>query len=223
MLESNLNRIFEVIRNGNNLGEPITLIGATKMVDVDTINKAVNLGLKIVAENKVQEFRQKYLQIKNAEQHFIGHLQTNKVKYLVGNVTLIHSVDSEKLAIEIDTQAKKKNILQNVLIEINVGGELSKSGFDLLNAYDNVVNIHNNCKNLQILGIMAMLPNTQDQAYLIDLCEKARQLFNKLKQSGLPFKHLSMGMSNDYTLTIKHGSNMIRLGKDIFGQRNYNK
>lgn len=224
MLKGNLERIFNTIKDGNNLGESITLVGATKMVDPSIINQAVDLGLKVVAENKVQEFRDKHLLINNnAEQHFIGHLQTNKVKYLVGNVSLIQSVDSVKLALEIDRIAKNKGVVQDVLIEINVGGELTKSGFDLNNAINETLAISNQCKNLRILGLMAMLPNSQDQDYLSSLCDKARSLYDELKQRDLPFKYLSMGMSNDYLLTIKHGSNMIRLGRDIFGQRNYNK
>ena len=223
MLKSNLEKIFNAIKDGNNLGESITLVGATKMVDPLVINQAVDLGLKVVAENKVQEFRDKHLLINDAEQHFIGHLQTNKVKYLVGNVSLIQSLDSVKLALEIDRVAKNKDLVQDVLIEINVGGELSKSGFDLNNAITETLEIKKQCENLRILGLMAMLPNSQDQDYLASLCDKARSLYDELKQKGLPFKYLSMGMSNDYLLTIKHGSNMIRLGRDIFGQRNYNQ
>ena len=223
MLKSNLEKIFNVIKDGNNLGESITLVGATKMVDADTINTAVQLGLKVVAENKVQEFREKHLLINDAEQHFIGHLQTNKVKYLVGNVSLIQSVGSVKLALEIDRIAKNKGVIQDVLIEINVGGELSKSGFDLNNAFAETLEIKNKCENLRILGLMAMLPNSKDNDYLASLCDKARNLYEQLQEHGLPFKYLSMGMSNDYLLTIKHGSNMIRLGRDIFGQRNYNQ
>ena len=223
MLKSNLEKIFNAIKDGNNLGESITLVGATKMVDPLVINQAVDLGLKVVAENKVQEFRDKHHLIKGAEQHFIGHLQTNKVKYLVGNVSLIHSVDSVKLALEIDRVAKNKDIIQDVLIEINVGGELSKSGFDLNNAKTQTLEIKNQCQNIRILGLMAMLPNSQDQDYLASLCGKARNLYDNLKEKQLPFKYLSMGMSNDYLLCIQHGSNMIRLGRDIFGQRNYNQ
>lgn len=222
MLKSNLDKIFALIKDGNNLGEPITLVGATKMVATDTINKAIDLGLKVVAENKVQEFREKTCFINNADQHFIGHLQTNKAKYLVGKVSLIQSVDSIKLATEINRLAINKGITQNVLVEINVGGELSKSGFDLDNAFDSILQIKNEFKNIKIVGLMAMLPKSDDEDYLASLCDKARNLYDNLKNKGLPFEYLSMGMSNDYKLTIKHGANMIRLGKDIFGQRNYN-
>ena len=221
MLKQKLDKVFAEIKNGNNLGEPIHLVGATKMVDVEVINQAVEFGLKIVGENKVQEFRDKYLSIVGAEQHFIGHLQTNKVKYLVGNVWLIQSVDSVKLSAEIDRQAKKKNLVQKVLIEVNIGGELSKSGFSLEDAFDNVLAISKEFSNLKVVGLMAMLPHSDDNEFLASLCKKMRDLFDKLKEKGLPFEYLSMGMSNDYLIAIQNGSNMIRLGRTIFGQRIY--
>ncbi len=221
MLENNLKQIFADISSGNNLGEPITLVGATKMVDVDTINKAVDLGLKVVAENKVQEFNLKHSDIVGAKQHFIGHLQTNKVKYLVGKVDLIQSVDSDKLASEIDRVAKNRNVKQNILIEVNIGGELSKSGFCLEKAFDSVIEISNKYSNICVKGLMAMLPHTDDESLLENLCQKMRGLYDKLKESGMSIEYLSMGMSNDYKLAIKNGSNMIRLGSCIFGKRNY--
>ena len=222
MLKENLEKIFANISSGNNLGEKITLVGATKMVDAKTINHAIELGLKVVAENKVQEFRQKHLDILDAEQHFIGHLQTNKVKYLIGQVELIQSVDSVRLAEEINRQATNKNLTQNVLIEVNVGGELSKSGFSLDDAFENVINISKKFSNVKVVGLMAMLPHSDNQEYLANLCANMRSLYEKLKEFGLPFKYLSIGMSNDYLVAIKNGSNMIRLGSEIFGKRNYN-
>ena len=222
MLKENLQKVFTDIASGNNLGEKITLVGATKMVDTQTINTAIELGLKVVAENKVQEFRDKHLDIIGAEQHFIGHLQTNKVKYLIGQVSLIQSVDSVRLAEEIDKQAKKKNLTQNVLIEINVGGELSKSGFSYADALGSIISISKQFSNISVVGLMAMLPHSDDEKYLSDLCADMRSLYEKLKEFGLPFKYLSMGMSNDYLIAIKNGSNMIRLGSQIFGKRNYN-
>ncbi len=221
MLENNLKQIFANISSGNNLGEPITLVGATKMVDVETINKAIELGLKVVAENKVQEFNLKNSNIVGAKQHFIGHLQTNKVKYLVGKVDLIQSVDSDKLACEIDRVAKNRNLVQNILIEVNIGGELSKSGFTLEKAFDSVIEISNKYSNICVKGLMAMLPHTDDESLLIKLCQKMRGLYDKLKENGMSIEYLSMGMSNDYKVAIKNGSNMIRLGSSIFGKRNY--
>ena len=221
MLKEKLDKVFSEIKCGNNLGEPIHLVGATKMVDVSVINQAIEFGLKIVGENKVQEFRDKYLSIVGADQHFIGHLQTNKAKYLVGNVSLIQSVDSVKLSAEIDKQAKKKNLVQEVLIEVNIGGELSKSGFSLDDAFDNVLQISKDFVNVKVVGLMAMLPHSDNQEYLTGLCTKMRALYDALKEKGLPFKYLSMGMSNDYLIAIQNGSNMIRLGRTIFGQRIY--
>ncbi len=222
MLEQNLEQILTLAQKGNNLGEQITVVGATKTMDVEVINKAVALGLKVVAENRVQEFIAKRELIVGAEQQFIGHLQTNKVKYLVGKVSLIQSVDSIKLAEAIDKEAEKKKVTQNVLVEINAGGELSKSGFSLDNAINSVKEIANAFPHIHIKGLMAMLPNTDDQNALKSLCAKMRDIYDQLKNSGYDMQYLSMGMSNDYKLCIENGSNMIRLGRTIFGERNYN-
>ena len=221
MLKSNIEKVLSQIENGNNLGEKITLVGATKTMDVDTINKAVSFGLNVVAENRVQEFNQKNQLILGAEQHFIGHLQTNKVKYLVGKVALIHSVDSIHLAEEINRCAFNKSVTQNVLIEINVGGELSKSGFDFDNAEKNIKEIADKFPNLKVKGLMAMLPRFSEEKVINSLCLKMRALYDNLKGQGFDFEHLSMGMSEDYLIAIKNGSNMIRLGRTIFGERNY--
>ncbi len=222
MLSERVKNILSEVSCGNNLGEEILVVGATKTMSVEIINQAIESGLSIVAENKVQEFNLKHAFISPlAKQHFIGHLQTNKVKYLVGNVELIHSVDSENLAKEIDKQAQKKHLKQNVLIEINIGEELSKSGFSFDCAFDNIKNIATNYVNLNILGLMAMLPPSSDEDYLACLCKKMRSLYDKLNENGFNLKYLSMGMSNDYKIAIKNGSNMIRLGTTIFGKRNY--
>lgn len=221
MLKTNLERIFDEIKDGNNLGEKITLVGATKMVSADVINNAVKLGLTTIAENKVQEFRDKYPLISGANHHFIGHLQTNKVKYLVGKVSLIQSVDSIHLAEEIDKIAKRTNTVQNVLLEINVGGELSKSGFNFDSAEESILYVINNFSSIKVKGLMAMLPKTDDEQTLKELCLKMRALFDKFKELGYEFNHLSIGTSGDYKIAIKYGSNMIRLGRNIFGERNY--
>ncbi len=222
MLKERLDEVFKLVEKGNNLGEQITVVGASKTMDVEVINTAVSLGLKVVAENRVQEFIAKNEYIENAEQHFIGHLQTNKVKYLVGKVALIQSVDSFKLAQAIEKEAIKKGVTQNVLVEINAGGELSKSGFDLDNAISSVKEIVATFPHLKVQGLMAMLPNTDDKDKLIQLFNKMRDIFDELKSLGYEMKHLSMGMSNDYKLAIENGSNMIRLGRTIFGERSYN-
>lgn len=221
MINSTIPSILLEIKDGNNLGEPITLLGATKTVPVDVINQAVSLGLKVVAENKVQEFLDKKDSISaDASQHFIGHLQTNKVKFLVGQVDLIHSVDSLHLAREISKHAVKNNIKQKVLVEINIASEPTKSGFSPSDAIDSVIEI-SKLEGVIPIGLMAMLPKTDDQVLLSDLCEKMRSIYDYLKNSGLPFRYLSLGMSEDYKIAINHGSNLIRLGSALFGKRNY--
>lgn len=221
MYRENLEDILSLLAEGNDKGENISLVGATKTISADVINDYVKRGLTIVAENRVQEFREKTDLInKSARQDFIGHLQTNKVKYLVGKVDTIHSVDSFHLAEAISDRAVKVNCNQNILMEINVGGELSKSGFSPDNAIDCAIKLAK-YKNINLVGIMAMLPKSQDEEYLASLCKKVRDIYDALNKKGLNLTVLSMGMSNDYKIAIKNGSNMVRLGSKIFGERNY--
>jgi len=218
----NLAKILNELSCGNNLGEEITLVGATKTKSVDEINRAIECGLKVVAENRVQEFRDKTDLInKCASQHFIGHLQTNKVKYLVGKVDLIHSVDTVRLAEEISKEAVKKGVTQDILCEVNIGEEQSKSGFNF-SEVEMAVKTISSLENVRVKGLMAMLPLTDDESVLADLCQKMRALYDELKVKGYPFTYLSMGMSGDYKVAIKNGSNMVRIGSGIFGARNYN-
>ncbi|MBR2384961.1 MAG: YggS family pyridoxal phosphate-dependent enzyme, partial [Clostridia bacterium] len=174
----------------------------------------------IVAENKVQEFREKTDSIIGAEQHFIGHLQTNKVKYLVGKVALIQSVDSIHLGQAISDVCVKKCVSQNILAEINIGGELSKSGFNPDNAIESVKQL-SQLKGIRVVGLMAMLPHSEDQNLLKNLCLQMRSLYDNIKSEGFDFRYLSVGMSADYKIAIQNGSNMIRIGSSIFGKRNY--
>lgn len=217
-IKENLFNVLEQIKDGNNFGEPITLVGATKTIPVGIINEATSLGLNVVAENRVQEFNQKTSHIEGAKQHFIGHLQSNKVKYLVGKVDLIHSVDSVSLAECINKKANTLNIIQDILIEVNVGGELSKSGFNVDNALSSLEQI-SKLDNVRVKGFMAMLPKSDDTKYLANLCKKMRALYDEAKKVYSSFEFLSMGMSGDYLVAIKNGSNMIRLGSTLFGKR----
>lgn len=221
MLKENVLKILDEISGGNNLGEKITLVAATKTVSAEIINQAISLGVTAVAENKVQEFREKTALLAPCSQHFIGHLQTNKVKYLVGNVDLIHSVDSENLAQAINDRAIKKGVIQDILIEVNAGGETSKSGFSFTDAPAAVKKIADEFENVRVKGLMAMMPIVGDEKYKIALFSKMRDLYDKLKADGYPFEYLSMGMSGDYKTAIAHGSNVIRLGTALFGERNY--
>ena len=216
MIEESLKEIFNEIKNGNNKGEKITLVGATKFVNVDKINKAISCGLENIGENKAQEFRDKFPLVLPCNYHFFGTLQKNKVKYLIGKVYLIHSVDSLELIEEISKQSLQKNVVTNILLELNLGEE-QKGGFDICDV-ENILKLSSNYSGVCIKGFMAMLPNLQDENTLIPLLEKVRNLYDDFKEI-YNFENLSIGMSNDYKLAIKHGSNMIRVGSKIFGER----
>ena len=219
-ITENVTRIKKEIEKGNPFGERVMLVGAIKTQTVDAINEAITAGLDAVAENKPQEFRDKNDYLLPCTRHFIGHLQTNKVKYLVGKVELFHSCDRDDLADEIAKLSVKKGVVSNVLVQINIGEELTKGGY----AYDDaetVVARLNETDGLHVQGLMAMLPDTDDEQLLRDLAKKMRALFDKLKAQYMDFIYLSMGMSGDYKLCIEEGSNMIRLGSTIFGARDY--
>ena len=220
MVKENLEKISNELENGNNLGEKITLVAATKFVDIKTVNEAISYGLTDIGENKAQEFRDKYELYAPCKKHFIGHLQSNKVKYLIGKTDLIQSVDSLETASEIAKRSFPLNLTTEVLIEVNIGNELSKSGVSLENAeefYKKVSEI----KNIAVKGLMAMLPESPDEKLLAALCVKMRNEYEKLKKNDGNIDTLSIGMSGDYKIAIKNGSNMVRLGSAIFGKRNY--
>ncbi len=220
MLKENLLSILEEIKGGNPYGEEITLVGATKFVDAETINEAISLGLKVVAENQAQEFVRKTEFISPlASQHFIGHLQTNKVKYLVGKVELIHSVDSIKLATAISERALKVGTIQDVLLEINIGGEENKSGFSR-DEFDSAIKEVSLLKGVRVKGIMTVFPITYNLSVTENCAKSMRAIFDKYKNE-YNLSYLSMGMSADYKIAIENGSNMIRIGSTIFGKRNY--
>lgn len=204
--------------------EDITLLAATKTVDVEVINHAIEAGVSFIGENRVQEFLSKYEQYNPVNMHFIGHLQTNKVKDIIDKVSLIHSVDSYRLAEEISRQAVKRNIIVNILLEINIGDEQSKSGFEYDEALAAVEKIAK-LGGIKIKGLMAIPPicATPDENRLY--FAKMKKLFidigsKKIDNSSMDI--LSMGMSDDYQVAIEEGATMVRLGTALFGRRNYN-
>ena len=203
--------------------EDITLLAATKTVDVDVINHAIDSGIKVIGENRVQEFLSKYEGYNLVRKHFIGHLQTNKVKDIIDKVELIHSVDSYRLAEEISKQAVKRGITVDILLEINIGDEQSKSGFSYEEALDAVEKIAV-FDGIKIKGLMAIPPICENPQQNRPYFAKMKKLFidiadKKIDNSNMDI--LSMGMSDDYEVAIEEGANMVRLGTALFGRRNY--
>ena len=211
------------LKSGRN-PEEIMLLAATKTVDVDVVNYAIDKGIDYIGENRVQEFLSKYDYYNPVNMHFIGHLQTNKVKDIIDKVSLIHSVDSYRLAEEISRQAVKRGIKMDVLLEINIGNEESKSGFRYDEVFDAVEKI-SKFDGLSIRGLMAIPPICENSEQNRPYFAKMRKLFidigaKKIDNSSMDI--LSMGMSDDYTVAIEEGANMVRLGTALFGRRNYN-
>ena len=205
----------------------IQLCAATKMNDADAVRQAIAAGVDCCGENRVQELTQKLAQnaYDGAPVHFIGHLQTNKVKQVVGKVALIQSVDSLRLLSAIDAEARKQGIVQGILLEINIGQEQSKSGFreeEILPLLEKIGDFPNIC----VKGLMAIPPISQNSGDNLKYFQKISHLsvdIKAKKYDNVTVKCLSMGMSGDYQDAIRCGSTMIRIGTAIFGARDYAK
>ncbi len=211
---------------GKNPSE-ITFLAATKTVDVDVINYAISLGLKYIGENKVQELLSKYesYNLNDCSLQFIGHLQSNKVRHIVGKVDLIQSVDSVKLAKEISKQSIKNNVNTDILIEVNIGREKNKSGVMpemLLELVDEIKDFN----NISVKGLMAIPPICENKQKISNYFYNVNKLFidiSSKKLDNVSMDVLSMGMSSDYYEAILAGSNMVRIGSSLFGARDYKK
>ena len=221
-IEKNVQTIKAKLANGNKYGERVYCIAATKTQTVEDVNQAILAGVDGVAENKPQEFRDKNHLILPCPRHFIGHLQTNKIKYLLGKIQLYHSIDREELAKALDQRSQEKGIVSDVLLQINVGEEESKGGFADESAQSVFAEVQQ-MKGLRVRGFMAMLPAKGEEEYLRGLARKMRTLFDWAKTQAKDIDYLSMGMSGDYLLCVEEGSNMIRVGSTIFGERTYVK
>jgi len=204
----------------------ITLCAATKMNDASRVREAIAAGVRCCGENKVQELTQKLADnaYEGADIHFIGHLQTNKVKQVVGKVSLIQSVDSLRLLTAIEKEAAKQGIRQDILLEINIGEEESKSGLQVHEVYEMLEKVAVS-SNLRVRGLMAIPPICQNPGdnnkFFQEMCNLSVDIRAK-KYDNVCMEILSMGMSDDYADAITHGSTMIRVGTAIFGARNYN-
>lgn len=201
-------------------GEPVNLIAVSKTHSTNEILEALSGGAIAFGENKVQELKEKIEILPEQNFHMIGNLQTNKVKYIYDKVSLIQSLDRENLLEEIDKKAKSSNINVDCLIEVNIAGEMQKGGV----AYKDVKPFLEKCfeyTNVNIKGLMTVAPDTDDEKLLRDCFKRMFNLKEELssRYPEIDMKILSMGMSNDYRLAIEEGSNMVRIGSKIFGNR----
>lgn len=223
MIEENVKKLLREVPETNPYGESVTVVAAVKLQTPEDVNRAICGGITDIGDNHVQEFRDKYSEIRgNPRRHFIGRLQTNKIKYLLGKVDLYHSVDRFNLAEELSKKSANAGITSNILLQVNIGNEETKGGFsieEIDGAYKKIKAL----PALKILGLMAMLPFEASEQSLTFLAKAMRTKFDELKKVDRNFKYLSMGMSGDWRLCVENGSNMIRVGTTIFGQRNYNK
>lgn len=228
-IEHNLSVIRENIKiaaeKSGRTAEDIKLMAVTKTVEPVFINHAIECGIDLIGENKVQEFlsKEEFLNLDNCKVHLIGHLQTNKVKQIVGKVEMIQSVDSIRLAREISKQSEKLGICTDCLIEVNIGEEESKTGI----AYDEVMRLIEeiiSLPSIKVQGLMSIPPICENVSDLCKYFEKMNRLFIDIKAKNIDninMSVLSMGMSGDYKEAVACGANLVRIGSSIFGPRMY--
>ncbi|XOQ49150.1 MAG: Pyridoxal phosphate homeostasis protein [Eubacteriales bacterium] len=219
------NTIAEAAVKSGRDPKDITLLAATKTVPVEVINHGIELGIDHIGENRVQELCEKYpsYDLAHCELHFIGHLQTNKVKKLIGKVSMIQSVDSVKLAEEISRVSLSHNLTTDILIEVNIGKEENKSGVLPENLNDLIQQIAV-LPSLRTRGLMAIPPADADEKETQGYFTKMYQYFIDIKAKNIDnvnMEYLSMGMSSDYSLAVLSGANMVRVGSALFGSRIY--
>ncbi len=226
-ISENLRKVREnieqaCIRAGRDPGE-VLLLGVTKTHSADIINCGIEAGLTDIGENRVQEILEKYDHIdKRAKVHLIGHLQTNKVKHIIDKVDMVHSVDSLKLAKEISERAEKIGKVMDVLVQVNISGEVSKSGIEP-EKLDMLFEEISVMPGIRVRGLMTIPPIEAGEM------ENTRRIFRELRKiyvdksskmyDNIKMEFLSMGMSNDYEIAIEEGSNIVRVGRAIFGER----
>jgi len=223
-IKNNLEIINEKIKKAalkaNRNPEEIKLVAVTKTATIEQIKEAISAGVKIIGENKVQEAKEKY-QILSAdiEWHLVGHLQTNKVKYAIEIFDLIHSVDSIKLAKEIDRRSLQFGMITNVLVEVNVSGEETKYGIKPEEVEPFLKEI-SEFSRIKVRGLMTITPIAEDKEEVRPYFRKLRELFEKIKIKNIKnirMDYLSMGMTEDFEVAIEEGANMVRIGRGIFG------
>ena len=217
-------RITAAAQKSGRKREDILLLAVSKTIDVPRIKQAVDCGLKELGENRVQEILEKYDTMgKDVCWHLIGHLQTNKVKYIINKVKMIHSVESIKLAEEIDKRAKQSNVIMDILVEVNIADEQSKFGVTPKETLSFIKNIAF-LDNIRIKGLMTVAPFVDNPEENRDCFRRMRQLLvdiNAEKIDNVNMNVLSMGMSNDFEVAIEEGATIVRVGTNIFGKRVY--
>ncbi len=228
MLKENLKNVEEKIKkactDAGRKREEVTLIAVSKTKPLDTLKEAYDLGVRVFGENKVKELVDKYDALpKDIHWHMIGHLQRNKVKYIIDKVDLIHSVDSLRLAEAIEKEAAKRGITVNILIEVNVAGEESKFGL-APEAVDEFVEAVAQFEHIRVKGLMTIAPfveNPEENRSVFTALKKLSVDIAKKNVDNVNVSMLSMGMTNDYQTAIEEGATMVRVGTGIFGERDY--
>lgn len=202
-----------------NPADPVTLIAVTKTRTPEQMNEVLAAGVTVLGENRVQEMMDKYEGVrKDAEWHIIGHLQSNKVKYIADKVTLIHSLESKSLADEIDRQMQKLGRIMNCLVQVNIADEESKFGL----AREEVIpflKMVQQKKGIHVCGLMNIAPNYEDLEQVRPVFREMHELFEEIKamqMENIDMKWLSMGMSQDYRIAVEEGANMVRVGRRLF-------
>jgi len=211
----------------SDLPKNVTLVAVSKTKPVSELMEAYEAGQRIFGENKIQEMSDKFYEMPNDIQwHMIGHVQTNKVKFMAPFVSLVHGVDSLKLLEEIDKQALKNNRVIDCLLQIHIAEEDTKFGLDETELFEILGSeTFKNLKNINVKGLMGMATFTEDESQINKEFTVLKQLFDKVNTLSIisyPLSILSMGMSGDYKIAIECGSTMVRIGSSIFGNRNYN-
>lgn len=229
-IKSNIEKIKDEIASicndcGRNPQE-VNLMAVTKTVDVDAVFEAIDAGITDVGENKPQELARKYEVIGDkVKWHLIGTLQTNKVKYIIDKVTMIHSLDREALCEEIQKRAEKIDRIIDCLVQVNISKEETKHGLYKDDVVDFVKMVSEKYPNIRIKGLMTMAPFIEDDEVIESVFKGLKDLsleIDSLSLKNVEMSTLSMGMSHDYHLAIKHGATIVRVGTAIFGSRNYN-
>ncbi len=224
-ITENYKRIFDAVGEAKakyrSPDDRVDIMAVTKTVAPEAVNHAISCGIKLLGENRVQEYESKKgFYDSSAKVHFIGNLQTNKVKYIIEDMELIQSVDSLKLAAEIDRQAKRFNKIQDILIEVNIGGEASKGGIEPERLEELLYDV-SQYENISVKGLMTIPPPGGDEKFLCRMQQIYLDISSK-KMDNISMDILSMGMSGDYAKAIRYGSNLVRIGTALFGARVYN-